>query len=125
MQKLQKAIKRQEVGNHDRKLKQKFTSKYSDERIELLKLEWFKDKKVLDIGCNDGIIDLMLTTKFEPRMLIGIDVDHRMVKKAIRNLQHAFNDEEQTEIICEQILKSRADLNKEDQEMYDAIEQKK
>lgn len=44
-----------------------------------MKIEWFKDKKVLDIGCSDGVIDLLICSLLEPKLVIGIDIDHRKI----------------------------------------------
>jgi tRNA1(Val) A37 N6-methylase TrmN6 len=51
-----------------------------------------RDKKILDIGCNNGIVDLLLAVKHQPNLIIGIDIDHRMIKSAIDNMQKVIND---------------------------------
>ncbi len=51
----------------------------------------FLNKDVLDIGCNDGSITLMIATKYFPKRIVGIDIDYRLVNKAIDN----FNQIEQ------------------------------
>ncbi len=45
----------------------------------------FLNREVLDIGCNDGSITLMIATKFFPKKIIGIDIDYRLINKAIDN----------------------------------------
>jgi tRNA1(Val) A37 N6-methylase TrmN6 len=32
--------------------------------------------KVLDIGCGTGIVDILLAVRFEPKLIIGVDIDH-------------------------------------------------
>ena len=62
---------------------------------------WLKDKKVLDIGCNQGIVDLLIAVRHQPKLIIGVDIDHRMVKSAIDNMQKVINDQEQMELLVD------------------------
>jgi tRNA1(Val) A37 N6-methylase TrmN6 len=55
--------------------------------------------KILDIGCNSGIIDLLIAVRYQPKLIIGIDIDHRMIKSAIDNMQKVINDEEQMSVL--------------------------
>jgi tRNA1(Val) A37 N6-methylase TrmN6 len=41
---------------------------------------------VLDIGSNSGIIDILLAVRYQPKLIIGIDIDHTLVKQAIDNM---------------------------------------
>lgn len=100
---LEQDIKKHLLGNHERQTYYKITDRWSDARINKLKLEWFKDKKVLDIGCSNGIVDLLIAAKFEPKLIIGIDIDHRMIKNSIKNMQNVINDQEQMEIIYNEL----------------------
>ena len=82
-------------------------------------MDWFRDRRVLDIGCGDGILDLLITTKFSPKILIGIDIDQKMINKAIKNLQKITNDAEQTELVYQQLKKNKEESSKDDHEMVD------
>lgn len=84
--KIQQAIKKLQLGNHEREFHHKVISNWEDARIDLFKVEWFKDKRILDIGCNTGIVDLLIAAKFTPKLIIGTDIDHRMITKAIKNM---------------------------------------
>ena len=53
-----------------------------DMRVEVMKSEWFKDKKVLDIGCNSGLVTLKIFTKFSPVLTIGTDLDEKLIRSA-------------------------------------------
>jgi 7SK snRNA methylphosphate capping enzyme len=64
-----------------------------------LKPEWLINKKILDVGCNNGTMDLIIAVKYHPKMIIGIDIDHKMIKNAITNMQKAINDSEQTDLL--------------------------
>jgi len=79
--------------------------KWRDLRVDKLKPEWLIDKRILDIGCGEGIADLLIATKFQPKLVIGIDIDHRMIKKAITNMQKAINDQEQQDALINETRK--------------------
>lgn len=75
---------------------------------------------MLDIGCGTGIVDILLAVRFEPKLIIGVDIDHQMVKTAIDNMQKVINDQEQMALLVDLARKERS---KEDEEMvadYDA-----
>lgn len=57
-----------------------------------MKSEWFRDKKVLDVGCNNGAVDLILAARFMPKLIIGIDIDPKLVASAIKKMQDVIND---------------------------------
>jgi tRNA1(Val) A37 N6-methylase TrmN6 len=83
----------------------------------MMKAEWFKDKKVLDIGCNSGIVDLIIASRFMPKLVIGIDIDHRLIANAIKNMQHVINDQEQMELLFQEMIKQHE--QRENVEMKD------
>ena len=68
------------------------SKKWNDQRLQKMQPEWFADKRVLDIGCHNGIADLIICARYNPKLVIGIDMDHRLIKHAINNLQKAIND---------------------------------
>lgn len=45
-------------------------------------VEYFKDKKVLDIGCNTGFITMNVAKKFQTKMIMGIDIDSELINIA-------------------------------------------
>ena len=94
--------------------------RWSDPRVDQMKLEWFRDKKVLDIGCNNGTVDLLIAAKCMPKLIIGVDIDPKLISNAIKNMQNAINDQEQMEIIFEQMKKEYEE--RENTEMQDAYE---
>ncbi|VDM40425.1 unnamed protein product [Toxocara canis] len=59
-----------------------------DPRLFVLKKEWFKKKAVLDVGCNAGYITLSIAKDFEPRRILGIDIDEHLVGVARKNIRH-------------------------------------
>jgi 2-polyprenyl-3-methyl-5-hydroxy-6-metoxy-1,4-benzoquinol methylase len=61
----------------------------TDFRLELLKAhpEFFRGKKVLDIGCNSGFITINFAKQFQPSAVLGIDIDGSLVDKARSELE--------------------------------------
>lgn len=61
----------------------------SDFRLEILEShpEYFREKKVLDIGCNSGFITINLAKKLLPASILGIDIDQSLIETARRLLQ--------------------------------------
>ena len=53
-----------------------------DPRFCLLNKELFKGKDVLDIGCNTGQVTVRIAKEFEPRRIVGIDIDDSLVQTA-------------------------------------------
>ena len=62
------------------------------ERLNMLPADWFKGKKVLDIGCNDGTFTLAMTLNFTPELVIGVDIDNKLISRAIKNIHKVTND---------------------------------
>lgn len=73
----------------------------TDLRLEMLAAhpECFRNKSVLDIGCNSGVMTMNFTKQLFPSNVLGIDIDGSLVDKAKRDLQKekagtALSDEE-------------------------------
>ena len=49
-----------------------------------MKKEWFYGKRCLDIGCHTGDVTLMITLLYEPDLMLGIDIDHKLISGAIK-----------------------------------------
>lgn len=67
----------------------------SDFRLEMLEAhpEYFREKKVLDIGCNTGFITINLAKKLHPASILGIDIDEGLIEIARRLLQKEKTEE--------------------------------
>lgn len=57
-----------------------------DPRLVLFSKALFKGKDVLDIGCNIGHITLTIARDFEPKKIVGIDIDDSLIQTAIKNI---------------------------------------
>lgn len=59
-----------------------------DPRLRLLEADWFRDKKVLDVGCGAGHVTLAVARRFNPSHILGVELDERLVHAAKQNIRH-------------------------------------
>ncbi|XP_040035849.2 7SK snRNA methylphosphate capping enzyme isoform X1 [Gasterosteus aculeatus] len=59
-----------------------------DPRFHLLQADWFRDKKVLDVGCGAGHLTLAVARRFDPAHILGLDLDRQLVHAAKQNIRH-------------------------------------
>ncbi|XP_068611980.1 7SK snRNA methylphosphate capping enzyme-like [Brachionichthys hirsutus] len=59
-----------------------------DPRLHVLEAAWFKDKKVLDIGCGVGHMVLAIARRFDPAHILGVELDEHLVHAAKQNIRH-------------------------------------
>lgn len=48
--------------------------------------EIFKNKQILDIGCNSGFITMEVAKQLEIKSIVGLDIDKSLINQAIKNL---------------------------------------
>jgi len=55
-----------------------------DLRLDALhsRLDLFKNKRLLDIGCNNGFITIEIAKRFGVNHITGIDIDRKLIKQA-------------------------------------------
>lgn len=46
----------------------------------------FKDKDILDIGCNVGHMTIAVARRLSPKSIVGVDIDKNLIARARRNL---------------------------------------
>lgn len=46
----------------------------------------FKDKDILDIGCNVGHMTIAVARRLHPKSIVGIDIDKNLIARARRNI---------------------------------------
>ena len=56
--------------------------------------KYFKNKDVLDIGCNTGHVTLHIAKNFEPRKIVGCDIDDNLIDIARKNINHYLEGRE-------------------------------
>ena len=78
-------------GNYHRYYGYRVGETLEDHRVTHFKDEWFTNKRILDIGCNEGLVGLSLAVRCAPTSLTGIDIDHFLVKKAKDKLIRLIN----------------------------------
>ncbi|KAI8371513.1 Bicoid-interacting protein 3-domain-containing protein [Radiomyces spectabilis] len=66
-------------------------SKNYDSRLDVLPSHLFKDKHVLDIGCNSGNITITIAKRYHPVHIHGVDIDDTLIKKANSLLGVAYS----------------------------------
>jgi 7SK snRNA methylphosphate capping enzyme len=82
-----------QYGNFDKYYNpEKSSNNEVRDRLAILPSSYFTNKKVLDIGCNDGTFTLALTLEFDPSLIIGIDIDNKLISRAIKNVHKVTND---------------------------------
>ncbi|GAA6023147.1 hypothetical protein JCM10207_005742 [Rhodosporidiobolus poonsookiae] len=62
-----------------------------DPRLALVPPEWLKGKKVLDVGCNSGLVTIEIAQRFGAARVTGVDVDAELVKSAKGNVELAWS----------------------------------
>ncbi|KAJ3005848.1 UNVERIFIED_CONTAM: hypothetical protein HDU68_004379 [Siphonaria sp. JEL0065] len=59
-----------------------FLDQRIDPRLVLLPQDQIDNKSVLDVGCNTGLVALSLALHSNPKLVVGIDVDPKLIVKA-------------------------------------------
>uniref|UniRef100_A0A3B4YBC2 RNA methyltransferase n=1 Tax=Seriola lalandi dorsalis TaxID=1841481 RepID=A0A3B4YBC2_SERLL len=72
-----------------------------DLRLRLLEAEWFRDKRVLDVGCGAGHMTLSVARMFEPAHILGVELDRRLVHAAKQNIRHFLSHDLVEEVMEE------------------------
>lgn len=80
-------------GNYKKYYKIRYKHRWEDPRLQVLDPELFMNRTVLDIGCNDGTVTLLIAMRyvrkiirFFPRLIRGVDIDYTLINKAIENM---------------------------------------
>uniref|UniRef100_A0A182K1P8 RNA methyltransferase n=1 Tax=Anopheles christyi TaxID=43041 RepID=A0A182K1P8_9DIPT len=79
---------RYHFGNYDRYYGYHSLNEFIDVRLKvfLRNAYLFRDKDVLDIGCNVGLMTIAIAKSLHTKSAIGIDVDSKLIAKARKNL---------------------------------------
>ncbi|CAI5443320.1 unnamed protein product [Caenorhabditis angaria] len=85
--------KKYRFGNFDRYYGIRLKPGESDQRLTVMKKEWFEKKSILDIGCNVGFLTLSIAKDFGPRRILGIDLDEHLIGVARKNIRHYCDHE--------------------------------
>lgn len=77
-----------QYGNYDRYYGYRQLNEFMDVRLKvfLKNPQLFKDKDVLDIGCNVGLLTIAAGKSLHPKSIIGLDIDKNLINRARKNL---------------------------------------
>ena len=92
----QKSKKTFLYGNYNRYYGYRNPNSLEDSRVKFFQPEWFKDKDVLDIGCNIGNVTLQVAREFGPRRVLGIDIDSVLIRTANKYLRCCIQEQVST-----------------------------
>ncbi|XP_058460985.1 7SK snRNA methylphosphate capping enzyme bin3 [Malaya genurostris] len=75
-------------GNYDRYYGYRNLNEFIDVRLKVFLRNpyLFRDKDVLDIGCNVGLMTIAVAKMLHTKSITGIDIDSKLIGKARRNL---------------------------------------
>jgi len=73
-------------GNYHRYYGYRVGETLEDHRVAHFRDEWFAGKRVMDIGCNEGLVGLSIAVRCKPAKMLGVDIDPHLVKKAREKL---------------------------------------
>ncbi|XP_063698055.1 7SK snRNA methylphosphate capping enzyme bin3-like [Culicoides brevitarsis] len=77
-----------QYGNYDRYYGYRHLNEFMDVRLKvfLKNPQLFKEKDVLDIGCNVGLLTIEAGKELHPKSIIGLDIDKNLISRARKNL---------------------------------------
>lgn len=78
-----------QYGNYNRYYGFESLNKNMDVRLKIFQrnIHLFKNKDVLDVGCNCGLMTLAIAKKFSPKSITGIDIDKKLINIARSKLK--------------------------------------
>ncbi|KRX04299.1 hypothetical protein PPERSA_11423 [Pseudocohnilembus persalinus] len=74
-----------QFGNYKSYYQNRNEKRWQDPRLTVLSKHYFTNKKILDIGCNDGSLTLQIAIKYFPQKIIGIDIDYKLISLAVKH----------------------------------------
>lgn len=79
---------RYQFGNYDRYYGYRHLNEFMDVRLKvfLKNTHFFKDKDILDIGCNVGLLTIWIGKVLQPKSIVGVDIDEKLINRARKNL---------------------------------------
>ncbi|XP_063933698.1 uncharacterized protein LOC135145505 isoform X2 [Zophobas morio] len=57
------------------------------DRLKIINPNLFEGKKILDVGCNTGLVAIYIAQNLYPKSVCGVDLDQILIKKAWGNLR--------------------------------------
>lgn len=79
-------------GNYNRYYGYRNPEQAEDERLRYFQRDWFFGKDVLDIGCNVGHVTSTIARTFQPRRIVGIDIDEHLIDVAKKTVRRSMSE---------------------------------
>ncbi|KLO05722.1 Bin3-domain-containing protein [Schizopora paradoxa] len=73
-----------------------------DLRLSLLPKDIFLDKRVLDIGCNEGLVSCEVAQSWGARETIGVDIDDFLIRAAWRRRRSLWSRQQPTQPVADE-----------------------
>lgn len=85
---IKKKSEQYQYGNYDRYYGYRHLNEHMDVRLKVFHKnpKLFKDKDILDIGCNVGLLTIAVGQLLRPKSIVGIDIDKKLIHRARKNL---------------------------------------
>jgi len=84
-------------GNYSKYYGYRNPDQQDDVRLQFLDKSLFKDKDCLDLGCNIGHITLTIAKEYEPKKIVGVDIDGNLINVARKNIRRYLSKEKSSE----------------------------
>ncbi|XP_016113247.1 7SK snRNA methylphosphate capping enzyme-like [Sinocyclocheilus grahami] len=81
-----------QYGSYSRYYGYRTPSPSADPRLAVFRPEWFRGKKVLDVGCSMGHVTLAIAGYWSPERMLGVDIDGALVRIARQNLRYFLSE---------------------------------
>lgn len=81
-----------QYGSYSRNYGYRTPSLTADPRLAVFKQDWFRGKKVLDVGCGTGHVTLAIARYWSPERVLGMDIDGALVRVARQNLRYFLSE---------------------------------
>lgn len=107
-------------GNYERYYYKRYLEALKDPRLSIFNKEWFEGKNCLDIGCNDGTLTIMVAVCYNPKHILGMDIDYKLIKSAVKNLKYVMRNN-LSKTIIENSGKELSDKNDRIKEIVEKI----
>ena len=79
-----------DYGNYKGYYTKRKVSLHGDARLAVIPSEWLTAQRVLDVGCNSGVVTIELAQKYRPARVTGVDIDDELIATARRNSPSFF-----------------------------------
>ena len=75
-------------GNYSQYYGYRLKNDQLDARAESIEPALINNRRILDIGCNTGQLTLLLATKNQPKYVVGVDIDGKLIEIAKKNKKY-------------------------------------